>query len=164
MKDGEKAEERITKLEARLRRDWRSWKRRDGSPFLQFDLDRRADTSIRLRVKREREQALGWWRYEPKVDKYIFGAADDWSPTPHYYAALTENEAIRWTRSICCAPRGDLLPTGTGPLEHHKPDGLSIRMVDAETKESVTVFIRCEGVLGELEGQDVLWIDFSDLD
>ena len=74
---------------------------------------------VQLWGKRE---PLGFWRY--KGDKYIFSASDE-EPGPHFYAALTEKEAVRWTRSVCCAPRADLMPTGSEPLEHRDPvDGL----------------------------------------
>ena len=112
--DIEEASTLILNLLARLNCEWPTWKRRDGhepSPFITHLMPGNSNgvrICVQLWGKRE---PLGFWRY--KGDKYIFSASDE-EPGPHFYAALTENEAVRWTRSVCCAPRADLMPTRLG--------------------------------------------------
>jgi Protein of unknown function (DUF1488) len=212
--DIDKASALMPVLLDRLNGEWRQWKRRAEREAPMFDECLLPDAGepirskgIRICVKKRLESPLGYWRYEG--DKYIFSAHHDFSfendpSDPHFYAAPSEDEAVRWTRSICCAPRADLRSSGSEPVAHRDPvDGLSFIMRDDATGEDITVFIRAsvlqalggyrypadfagsidlfkehrrrieeaasekyraQGVLGELEGRDALWIEPSDLE
>jgi hypothetical protein len=208
----DKASTLMPALLDRLNGEWRQWKRRadrEAPIFDKFLLPDAGEPSrskgIRICVKNRLESPLGYWRYEG--DRYIFSAHHDFSfendpSDPHFYAAASEDEAVRWTRSICCAPRADLRSTGSEPMEHRDPVvGLSFIMRDAATGEEIRVFIRAavlgdlghhkhpdfgaskaefkayrtrieeaasekyraEGVLGELDGRDVLCVKSRDL-
>lgn len=200
--DIDKARTLMPALLDRLNREWKTWKSSGGSGPLLFDKYLLPDDpsepprskGIRIRVKKFGEEALGYWRFEG--GKFIFSRQVNGDG--HQFAALTENEAVRWTRTLCCAPRAGLKGTGEKPAL--RGNSLSFHMVEVETAERIVVAIRGddlwaldkhkgarddgfrvlrehrprievaandkyieEGVLGELDGQDAIWVKLSDL-
>jgi hypothetical protein len=141
----------ISALIVRLEKEAAGWVRPRGDElFRPFSIVqyRIPDVGERRQVcvSRQLREIDGYWRFEG--GKYMF------SRTPEgdiEYAALTENEAVAYTKAVC-VPRVDLRRAGSAPEVISKPDGLIMTMADVETAEKVPVFVSAPALHGTLDG------------